>query len=88
ATLSFGADYTTTRNDGYPASDEDHDSARKSVVDHTTRAALLGAKINGYADRLVWPENAPRTPGSSRATEADNAKTYVGGEIVKKASVK
>ncbi|CBJ31705.1 hypothetical protein Esi_0276_0021 [Ectocarpus siliculosus] len=86
--LTLVADYITTRNDGQATSDEDRDSARKSVVAHTTRAAPPGATIDPYADRLVWPENAPRTTGSRKATEANNAMVKVNGKMVKKASVK
>ncbi|CAM9731765.1 unnamed protein product, partial [Ectocarpus sp. 4 AP-2014] len=89
ASLTLVADYiTTTRNDQQPASDKDRESARKSVVAHTTRPAPPGATINPHEDRLVWPENAPRTPCSPRAAEANNALlVLVNGKMVKKASV-
>lgn len=86
--LTLVADYITTRKDGQPTSDEDRHSARKSVVAHTTRAPPPGATVNPYADGLVWPENAPRTPGSRRATEANNAMVYHDGKMVKKAAVR
>ncbi|CAB1102557.1 unnamed protein product [Ectocarpus sp. CCAP 1310/34] len=86
SSFTLGADYiTTTRNDQQPVSDKDRDSARKLVVAHTTKPAPPGASISPYADRLVWPENAPRTPGSRRATEANNALVLVNGKKVKKA---
>lgn len=53
----------SVRSGDHPASDEDRHGARKSVVAHTTRPAPSGATIKPYADRLVWSENAPRTPG-------------------------
>lgn len=71
--LTLVADYYTIRADRQPTTKEDRDDARDSVVAHATRVPPDGADINPYADRLVLSDNAPRTTGSRRGTEANNA---------------
>lgn len=83
-------DFRTSRVDGGPVTEEDRDTARRSVVALATRTPYLpGGVANTYADTFVFPTDAPRTTGSRRATEANNAMVPDGnGGMEKRASQK
>ncbi|CAM9921533.1 unnamed protein product, partial [Pylaiella littoralis] len=83
-------DFRTSRVDGGPVTEEDRDTARRSVVALATRTPHLpGGVANTYADNFVFPTDAPRTTGSRRATEANNAMVPDGnGGMEKRASQK
>lgn len=89
--LTLVADYSTTRTDGQATTRVDRDRARQSVVDRAeSRMPPIGATHNLFADRLVLSDTAPRTTGSRRGTEANNAMVWDGsaGRWVKAASQK
>lgn len=88
--LTLVVDYCTFRTGGLPATNEDRDSARRSVVTHTSRAAADGVAINPFADTLVLSHTVPRSTGSRRGTESNNAMVLdtTTGELVKSASLK
>eukprot|EP00903_Cladosiphon_okamuranus_P017889 g16462.t1 len=89
--LTLVADYRTTRIDGQATTLVDRDSARQSVADRAeSRMPPIGATHNPFTDSLVLSDTAPRTTGSRRATEANNAMVWDGsaGKWVKAASLK
>ncbi|CAN0397898.1 unnamed protein product, partial [Ectocarpus sp. 12 AP-2014] len=89
--LTLVADYRTTRTDGQATTRVDRDRARQSVVDRAeSRMPPIGATHNLFADRLVLSDTAPRTTGSRRGTEANNAMAWDGsaGKWVKAARLK
>lgn len=91
ASLTFVVDYYATRADGQATTDEDRDRARESVVRRAkSRVPPGGVSFNPFADRLVLSDEAPRTTGSRRATEANNAMVVdpSSGELFKSASLK
>ncbi|CAN0021125.1 unnamed protein product [Pylaiella littoralis] len=83
-------DFRTSRVDGGPSTQEDRDTARRSVLALATRTPYLpGGVAVTYADTFVFPMDAPRTTGSRRATEANNAMVPDGnGGMEKRATQK
>lgn len=89
--LTLVADYYPRRTDGQAATKEDRDRARESVVDRAeSRVPRSGATHNPFADSLVLSDGAPRTTGSRRATEANDAMVVdpCSGELVQSACLK
>ena len=88
--LTLVVDYCTFRAGGLPATNEDRDNARRSVVNHTSRAAADGVAIHPFADMLVLSHTVPRSVGSRKGTESNNAMVLdtTTGEMVKSARLK
>eukprot|EP00903_Cladosiphon_okamuranus_P010069 g9541.t2 len=86
--LTLVADYYTRRTNRQTAAEEDRDRAGASVV--IRAEARSGATHNPFADSLVLSDEAPRTTGSRRGTEANNAMVIgpSSGKWVKAASLK
>lgn len=67
-------DYATSRIDESPVTEADRDRARKSVVTSLARDPDPPRPVaNNYADTFEFPADAPRSSGSRRGTEANNA---------------
>ncbi|CAB1096952.1 unnamed protein product [Ectocarpus sp. CCAP 1310/34] len=67
-------DYATSRIDESPVTEADRDHARKSVVTSLARDPDPPRPVaNTYANTCEFPADAPRSSGSRRGTEANNA---------------